>query len=123
MPDFGNTPEALHRLRQHVGSPARVAATGNEIALMVTPGGFGTPPFPDGGGGRVDGPALVVRDAAGSERRGPLRTLGEAAALAGVSAEDAALDIDPDAAARLAEFYAFSQGVLETMDAEAQPPS
>src|SRR3954471_20383769 len=123
MTDFVRTREALHRVAEHVVSPARVAATGNEIALMVTPGGFGTPPFPDGGGVRVDGTELVVRDAAGSERRGPLRTLGEAAALAGVSAEDAALDIDPDAAARLAEFYAFAQRVLEILHAEADAPS
>src|SRR3954453_11644981 len=75
MTDFVRTREALHRVAEHVVSPARVAATGNEIALMVTPGGFGTPPFPDGGGVRVAGIELVVRDPAGTERRTSLRGL------------------------------------------------
>lgn len=123
MSTFVTTREALHRVAEHVVSPARVAATGNEIALMVTPGGFGTPPFPDGGGVRVDGTELVVRDAGGSERRAPLRSLADAAALVGLTAEDAPLDVDPVAAARLAGFYAFAQRVLETLRAEAHEPS
>src|SRR3954454_24677777 len=104
MTDFVRTREALHRVAEHVVSPARVAATGHEIALMVTPGGFGTPPFPDGGGVRVAGTELVVRDAAGTERRTPL-------------------DVDAAAAARLAAFFAFAQRVLETLHAEASDPS
>jgi hypothetical protein len=44
---FVDTRETLHRLAANVVSPARVRATGNEIALTPTPGGFGTPPFPD----------------------------------------------------------------------------
>jgi hypothetical protein len=104
MSTFVRTREALHHVAEHVVSPARVAATGHEIALMVTPGGFGTPPFPDGGGVRVDGTALVVRDAAGSERRTPL-------------------DVDATAAGRLATFFAFAQRVLETLHAEARDPS
>src|SRR3954468_8835841 len=100
MSTFTATREALHRVAEQVLSPARVAATGHEIALQVTPGGFGTPPFPDGGGARVDGTELVVRDAAGTERR-------------------TALDVDATAAARLAEFFAFAQRVLETLHAEA----
>jgi hypothetical protein len=120
---FATTRQSLHRVAEHVVSPARVRATGNEIALMVTPGGFGTPPFPDGGGVRVDGAELVVRAADGTERRGLLTSLGAAAELAGVAAEDATLEIEPDAAARLAEFYAFAQRVLETLHAEAGSPS
>jgi hypothetical protein len=104
MSTFASTREALHQVAEHVVSPARVAATGHEIALMVTPGGFGTPPFPDGGGVRVDGTELVVRDAAGTERRTPL-------------------DVDAAAAARLAAFFAFAQRVLETLHAEADDPS
>jgi hypothetical protein len=123
MSTFAATREALHRVAEHVVSPARVAATGHEIALTVTPGGFGTPPFPDGGGVRVDGTELVVRDAAGTERRAPLRSLAAAAALAGVTADDAPLDVDAAAAARLAEFYAFAQRVLEILHAEAREPS
>ncbi len=101
---FVTTRDALHRVAEQVVSPARVAATGHEIALMVTPGGFGTPPFPDGGGVRVDGAELVVRDATGAERRTPL-------------------DVDAAAAARLAAFFAFAQRVLETLHAEATDPS
>jgi hypothetical protein len=100
---FVATREALHRVAEEVVSPARVAATGNEIALMVTPGGFGTPPFPDGGGVRVEGTDLVRRAGDGSETREPL-------------------DVDPAAAARLAEFFAFSQRLLETLHAEAVEP-
>jgi hypothetical protein len=120
---FVTTRESLHRVAEQVVAPARVKATGNEIALMVTPGGFGTPPFPDGGGVRVDGAELVVRAADGTERRGPLTSLAAAAELAGVQADDAPLDIEPDQAARLAEFYAFAERVLETIHAEAANPS
>src|SRR4051812_8879191 len=120
---FVTTRESLHRVAEQVVSPARVRATGNEIALMVTPGGFGTPPFPDGGGVRVDGTELVVRDATGTERRAELTSLAAAAELAGVPADDAPLDIEPAEAARLAEFYAFAQRVLETLRAEARDPS
>jgi hypothetical protein len=104
MSTFVTTREALHRVAEQVVSPARVAATGHEIALMVTPGGFGTPPFPGGGDVRVAGTELVVRDAAGTERRTPL-------------------DVDAAAAARLAEFFAFAQRVLEALHAEARDPS
>ena len=120
---FVTTRESLHRVAEQVVSPARVRATGHEIALMVTPGGFGTPPFPDGGGVRVDGAELVVRAADGTERRGPLSSLAAAAELAGVQADDAPLDIEPGQAARLAEFYAFAERVLETIHAEAENPS
>jgi hypothetical protein len=94
---FMTTREALHRIAEDVLSPARVAATGNEIALMVTPGGFGTPRFPDGGSVRVEGTELV------RETREPL-------------------GVDPEDARRLAEFFAFAQRVLETLRAEASEP-
>jgi hypothetical protein len=120
---FATTRESLHRVAEHVVSPARVHATGNEIALMVTPGGFGTPPFPDGGGVRVDGAELVVRAADGTERRRRLTSLAAAAELAGVPAPEAPLEVEPEQAARLAEFYAFAQRVLERLHAEADSPS
>jgi len=100
---FVATRQALHRIATDVVSPARVAATGNEIALMVTPGGFGTPPFPGGGGVRVEGSELVRRAADGSEAREPL-------------------DVDAGDAARLARFFAFAQEVLDTLRAEAVEP-
>jgi hypothetical protein len=46
-PTFAQTRDALHRIAEAVVSPARVNATGNEIALEATAGGFGTPAFPD----------------------------------------------------------------------------
>ena len=64
---FAATRDELHRVAEQVVSPARVAATGNEIALEATPGGFGTPPFPDGGRVRVDGDELVTEQP-GAER-------------------------------------------------------
>ncbi len=100
---FVATRAALHRVAEEVVSPARVAATGNEIALMVTPDGFGTPPFPDGGGVRVEGTDLVRRAADGSETREPLA-------------------VDAADAARLATFFAFGQRVLETLHSEAVAP-
>ena len=101
---FAQTRDALHKLAEEVVSPARVRATGNEIALEATPGGFGTPPFPDGGQVRVEGTELVTRAADGSETRTPV-------------------DVDPDHAARLARFFAFTWSVLETLRAEAAEPS
>ena len=70
--DIRQQPDALHRIAEEVVSPARVAATGNEIALEVTPGGCGTPAFPDGGQVRVEGTELVRRAADGTETREPL---------------------------------------------------
>src|ERR1700742_2040557 len=97
---FVETREKLHRLAEQVVSPARVHATGNEIALTPTPGGWGTPPFPDGGQMRVEGTELVQLDSDGTETRSNI-------------------DVDAEDAARLAEFFAFVQDVLETLAAEA----
>src|SRR5690349_1516882 len=107
--DLARTRLALHALAERVISPARVLATGNEIALEATPGGFGTPPLPDGGRVRVEGSELVVEDGAGTGRRAPITTLRAAATLAGLDADlpDEALAVDPDAAAFLGAFYAF----------------
>ncbi|MGZ4268087.1 MAG: hypothetical protein ACXVFN_00690 [Solirubrobacteraceae bacterium] len=87
----------LHRIAEQVVSPARVAATGNEIALEVRPGGWGTPPFPDGGEVRVEGTELVKVAADGSETREPI-------------------DVDPQAATAIADFFALVWGVLAQLD-------
>ena len=116
------TREALHRVAEVVVAPARVAATGNEIALQVTPRGFGTPAFPGGGSVRVELDELVVECAEGTSRRAPLTTLAAAAQLAGLPAEgvDAApLGVDRDAAGALATFYALAANVLGELQAEA----
>jgi hypothetical protein len=102
---FAQNRDALHRIAEDVVSPARVKATGNEIALEATPGGFGTPPFPDGGQVRVEGAELVTRTADGAETREPID------------------DVDPEHSARVARFFAFTWGVLETLAKEAREPS
>src|SRR5436305_11406902 len=84
---FAETRLALHRLAFYVVSPARRLATGGEIALAATPGGFGTPPDEAWGQVRVDGGELVVKRA-GSLRQAPISTLRQAAAVAGI-------EIDP----------------------------
>ena len=99
-PAFAATRAELHRVAEQVVSPARVAATGNEIALEATPGGFGTPPFPDGGRVRVDGDELVVEEADGRERR-------------------TRLAVDRAGAEALGALYAFAWDVLTALRDEA----
>ena len=116
------TRDALHRVAEAVVAPARVAATGNEIALEVTPRGFGTPVFPGGGRVRVELDELLVEAADGSVRRAPLTTLTAAAELAGLPAgdlDDAPLGVDRDAAGALATFYALAADVLRELRGEA----
>ncbi len=122
---LARTREALHAVAERVVAAARVQATGNEIALEATPGGFGTPTFPDGGLVRVQGATLVVRDGAGQERSAPLTTLRAAGELAGLDAElpDEPLDVDPAAADFLGAFYAFAWSALEQARAGAHDPS
>jgi hypothetical protein len=86
----------LHRIAEEVVSPARVAATGNEIALEARPGGFGTPPFPGGGGVRVEGTSLVTVAADGVERRQPIA-------------------VDERAAEEIARVFAFAWDVLSEL--------
>lgn len=99
-PAFAATRDELHRVAEQVVSPARVAATGNEIALEATPGGFGTPAFPGGGRVRVDVDELVVEEADGTAQR-------------------TRLDVDPAAAAALGALYAFAWDVLSALRDEA----
>lgn len=118
-PAFASTREALHRVAEQLVSPARKPH--NEIALRQTPGGFGTPPFEFGGETvlvRVEGADLVLeRD--GVAERIELSSLAEAGARLGAELlkdgvpEDATpLDVDPDSADRLADFYAFADRAL-----------
>jgi hypothetical protein len=119
---FAASREALHRVAGELVAPARKPH--NEIALTVTPGGFGTPPFGFEGATvtvRVDGDELVLeRD--GQQTRRPLTSIAEGAALLGPELlpdplpDDATpLGIDPEAAERLADFYAFSFQALEAV--------
>jgi hypothetical protein len=101
---FAATVTALHRVAEEVVSPAR--KPDNEIALEATAGGFGTPVFQWEGARRqvrVDG-AELVWSADGDERREPLD------------------GVDPEAAARLADWYAFGAAILaEIADGTATP--
>lgn len=131
-PAFSSTREALHRVAEELVAPARKPH--NEIALRQTPGGFGTPPFEFEGETmqvRVEGSELVV--ARGEEReRIALTNLAEAGARVGetlledgVPDDSTPLAVDPTAAGRLAQFYAFADDVLRgfraTLPAEADP--
>ncbi len=125
-PDLARTRDALHAIAEHVLAPARVRATGSEIALEATPGGFGTPSFPGGGRVRVQGAELVIEAADGSVRRAPISTVRAAARLADLDADELsgdALEIDPQAADFLGAFYAFTDAELESLRADAQDPS
>jgi hypothetical protein len=98
-PSFRATVTALHHVAEEVVAPAR--KPDNEIALQAIPGGWGTPVFEWDGSQhqvRVDGAELVWTDG-GAERREPL-------------------DVDAKSAARLADWYAFGDGVLRELGGE-----
>jgi hypothetical protein len=124
-PTFAATVAALHSVAERIVAPAR--KPDNEIALEATPGGFGTPVFEHEGVAqqvRVDGVELV-RTAGSEERRTGLTTLEEARRLVADLVPAGPLSREPlvadrDAAARLAEWYAFGAAILEEI-ADASP--
>ena len=91
---FAATRYALHALAEQTIAAARKEVTGR-IGLRATPGGFGTPVFGDRRRLRVDGVELVVEADGHEDRR--------------------VLDVDPDAARALADFYAFVTVTLEEL--------
>jgi len=100
--DFGHVVAALHRVAEDVVAAERMPA--NEIALEVTPGGFGTPVFEWEGASRrirVEG-AELVREVDGRRQR-------------------ESLELDPVAADALAAWYAFGAAVLDLLAAGARP--
>jgi hypothetical protein len=126
-PTFAATVAALHGVAEQIVAPARKPE--NEIALEATPGGFGTPPFDHDGIAqqvRVEGAELVHAAGAG-EQRAALTTLEDARVLLaglvpGGPLSGDPLQIDPEAAARLADWYAFGAAILaEIADATATP--
>lgn len=126
---FAATRDALHAVAEHVLAAASYRATGR-IGLAVAPGGFTTPSFGDTPTAiALDGADLVVRSGADGQARvvrGPLTTLRDAAALAGISPggpcqvyplatlgdPDAPLAVDPDAARRIPAWYALGDAAL-----------
>jgi len=130
-PRLGAVPEklvatrlALHRLAEHVISPARRQANG-KIGLRYTRGGFGTPFFGDDVQIRVAGAVLVV-ERGGAEQRAPITTLDAAAQQIGsgalpddVELGSEPLEVDAVASAFLGDWYGFAASVLEELRADA----
>ena len=119
--DLVATRLALHSLAEHVISPLRVQATGNEIALQARPGGFGTPELPGGGWVGVSGMDVVRAD--GAEQA--VTSVRAAALFIGLenaqALSDEPLRIDADAASVLAQAWADGTAALEALIAEARP--
>jgi hypothetical protein len=123
---------ALHRVAVYVISPARRRANG-KLALRWTLGGLGTPFFGADEQVRVEGEGLV-RQRAGTAVREPITSLARAAALALDGPPDVAwaadfdvpppgdperaLDVDPEAAAYLGQWFGFAWSVLEELRAD-----
>ncbi len=112
---------ALHRLAEHVLTPARQHANG-KIALRYVAGGYGTPFFGDDEQVRVEGAELVV-DSPGGERRAPIGSLAAAAEHVGIAlaVDDERLKVDEAASRFLGDWYGFTTSVLEQLRAEAGP--
>jgi hypothetical protein len=117
---------ALHRLAEHVISPARRNANG-KIGLRYTRGGFGTPFFGNDNQIRVQGTDLIVQTGT-VERQAPITTLSAAADHIGaellphdLSVDNEPLAVDPAAAAFLGAWYGFAASVLEELRADSPP--
>jgi hypothetical protein len=118
------TREALHLVAEQIVAPARRQATGNEIALRACPGGFGTPPLPDGSTIGVDGDRLRLTAADGTLDEHRLTTLHAAAEWAGLDAGAVGgheLHVDPAAADVVAAVFWFGEVTLKALHAAARP--
>ncbi|MEO8696117.1 MAG: hypothetical protein ABI658_21550 [Acidimicrobiales bacterium] len=140
-PTYSVARESLHRLAEHVVSPALYAATG-KIGLRQSPGGIATPPFGDTARViAIDLDHLVVTDQNGS-RRTPITTIADAARFVGITPgapselynpntplePDSPLTADRDAVEVLAMWYeltnmalrAFATSIADDAPSEAQ---
>jgi hypothetical protein len=122
------TRRSLHALAAQVISPLRVQATGNEIALRVRPGGFGTLALPDGSWVGVSGTEVVRLGAGGDEQRTGITSLRAAAVFVGLvggaSLSNDRLEVHAGAAAVLTESWAIGEEALTTFAAAgAEDPS
>lgn len=134
LPDsFAGTRESLHFVAEHLLKPKREMETGNEIALMFTPGGFGTAPWEDGvtsggrGQARVDGVELVSVELPYETRVGA-DDLERGVGLLGVEeppkSVDRSLRVEADAASALADWFAFGTVALAgLLDRHPDPDS
>jgi len=128
-PAFRTTTEALHRLAVYVVSPAQRLANG-EIIMRATTGGFETFEF-NGRRISVRDDRLVVDGLAH-----PITTLRAAAHAAGIEPDigqeelfdvpppgdlDAPLEVDPEAAHALGDWYELATDLLEELRSEAEP--
>jgi hypothetical protein len=129
------TRTALHRVAAYVVSPARRQATGNEIALTVLPGGFGTPTFGEDEQVRVEDTRIVHRRR-GQERAAELTTLRDVAHFVGLEPDvewaskfdvpppgdlDAPLGVDLADARRIYDWFALGEAALRVVRGEARP--
>lgn len=120
------TRRSLHRVAEHVLSAALKTATGH-IALEPGPGGFRTPPLPDGTVLAVEGADIRV-DGPDGVRRAPITTVAQAAQVAGTEPgfpwtkhppatayePDVRLAVDAASAAVLADWFALGAAALST---------
>ena len=119
--NFAASVVALHRVAETLVAPAR--KPDNEIALVASPGGFGTPEFEFEGARhrvRVEG-AELVHEIDGDGRRAPLGSLDQAAAVvaellpADVELDSDPLEIDASAGLALGRWYEFGASVLSVL--------
>lgn len=140
-PSYSATRDSLHRVAEHVLSPARYADSGR-IGLRQSPGGFATPPF--GNTARtisVDGDELVINEQSNT-RRTRITTIADAGRFVGITPGapsevyspntpldlDTSLAVDRDAAEVIAMWYeliamalaAFATSIAQDEPTEAQ---
>ena len=125
---YQQTRDALHRVAEEIVAPAR--KPDNEIALMQTPGGFGTPDFEHDGRNlqvRVEGDEIVV-ETDGTVTSARITSIAEAARHVGeelfpggMPDDESDLGVDSEAAAALGAFYAFAAKSLEQFKSSLPP--
>jgi hypothetical protein len=127
---YAATLDAWHALAEHVVAGARFRVN-RKIGLRWTTGGFGTPFFGEDEQVRIES-ASIVHVTNARELRAPVTTLADAAlfvrgfvGIPGGLFEPAtdgtpsrALAIDPDAAARLDDWFGFATSVLAQLRAD-----
>lgn len=125
------TRDAMHRIAEHLLSPARYAVEGR-IGLQPAPYGLSTPPFgPDGRIVALEGLEIVDIGPDG-ERRAPVSTLRAGAGFLGVTPGapshvytpytpfdlDAELVLDPAAELLIADWFALGAAALARFTAD-----